>query len=99
MDLTRLSENHPDRFLSTLNVVLQGLPRIFTLPIVITHGDLNDTNILVDDAGCITAIIDWAESRVLPFGMSLWALENVLGYMDGTGWQYHDNAEELRDEF
>lgn len=99
MDLIRLSENMPNRFLRTLNLVLEGLPRIFILPFVITHGDLNETNILVDDAGHITGVIDWAESRILPFGSSLWALENVLGYMDGTGWHYHDGAEDLRDEF
>ncbi|KAH6630051.1 hypothetical protein B0J18DRAFT_88342 [Chaetomium sp. MPI-SDFR-AT-0129] len=98
-DLDRLSEKLPDRFARTLNQVRDGLPRIFSLPFVITHGDLNESNILVDDVGRITAIIDRAESKILPFGMSLWALENILGYMDSTGWHYHDNTEELRDEF
>ncbi|KAF1958943.1 hypothetical protein CC80DRAFT_490711 [Byssothecium circinans] len=99
VDLHRLSQKLPDRFTGTLNHIREYLPRIFTLPFVITHGDLNETNILVDDAGYITGVIDWAESKILPFGMSLWALENVLGYMDGTGWHYYDNAKELRDEF
>ncbi|EXA30778.1 hypothetical protein FOVG_17877 [Fusarium oxysporum f. sp. pisi HDV247] len=98
-DLNRLSQRLPDRFTKTLNLVRQNLPRIFTLPSVITHGDLNETNILVDNAGHISGVIDWAESKVYPFGISLWALENILGYMDSNGWHYYDNAQELRDEF
>ncbi|KAF4448111.1 Mus38-like protein [Fusarium austroafricanum] len=98
-DLNRLSQRLPDRFTGTLSLVRQGLPRIFTLPFVITHGDLNETNILVDNAGCISGVIDWAEADIYPFGISLWALENILGYMDSSGWHYHDNAKELRDEF
>ena len=34
--------------------------------------------------GQITGIIDWAEAEVLPFGLALYGLENLLGYM-GTG--------------
>lgn len=57
-------------------------------------------NILVDSTtGDITGIVDWAEARVLPFGFSLWALENILGYMDGEGWHYYDNRRELEDLF
>lgn len=78
--------------------VREGLPAIFALPFVMTHGDLNETNVLVDD-GSITRVIDWAESTIYPFGVSLWALENILGYMDNTGWHYHENARELWDEF
>ncbi|KAF5022042.1 hypothetical protein F66182_5925 [Fusarium sp. NRRL 66182] len=98
-DLSRLSQRLPDRFTGTLNLVRRGLPRILTLPFVITHGDLNETNILVDNAGHISGVIDWAESKIYPFGISLWALENILGYMDSSGWHYYDNAKDLRDEF
>lgn len=95
----RLAENLPERFTRTLNEVLEGLPRIMTLPFVLTHGDLNEMNMLVDDNGHITGIVDWAESRILPFGFALWGLENILGYMNSKGWHYHDNAQKLRDEF
>ncbi|KAL8354429.1 hypothetical protein RB601_004025 [Gaeumannomyces tritici] len=99
LDLDRLDKAFPDRFSITLNQVRDSFTRLFSLPWVITHVDLNETNILVDDTGAITAIIDWADAEMLPFGMSLWGLENILGYMDGTGWHYHGNAQELRDEF
>jgi hypothetical protein len=59
-DLNRLSRKLPYRFFKTLNQVRERLPRIFTLPFVISHSDLNETNILVDGAGYIAAVIDWA---------------------------------------
>jgi aminoglycoside phosphotransferase len=34
--------------------------------IVFTHGDLNLRNILVDDAGRITGIVDWESARWFP---------------------------------
>jgi len=57
-------------------------------------------NLLVNSTtGSITGIVDWAEARVLPFGFSLWALENILGCMDSKGWRYYDNRRELEDLF
>ena len=57
-------------------------------------------NILINpENGQITGIIDWAEMRVLPFGLALWGLENIPGYMDSAGWHYYDNHQELRDLF
>lgn len=57
-------------------------------------------NILINPkTGNITGIVDWAESRILPFGFALWGLENILGYMDSTGWHYYDNRRELEDCF
>jgi hypothetical protein len=53
-------------------------------------------NILINSmTGNITGIVDWAEARILPFGLSLWGLENILGYMDSDGWHYYDNRHEL----
>ena len=53
-------------------------------------------NIMVDADGNIVGIIDWADARVLPFGVSLYGLENILGHMDGEGWHYCHNHLELR---
>ncbi|KAH8712332.1 hypothetical protein HC256_005530 [Beauveria bassiana] len=49
--------------------------------------------------GHITGIVDWAEVRVLPFGFALWAVENILGFMNAEGWHYYDNQDELRTLF
>ena len=51
------------------------------LPVVFTHGDLLPSNILVDEARWkINGLIDWAESEHLPFGISLYGIEYLLGH-------------------
>jgi hypothetical protein len=49
------------------------------LPIVLVHGDLATTNILSDDDGNITGIVDWDSSLFLPFGWNLFCLDSFLG--------------------
>ncbi|KAH6842323.1 hypothetical protein B0I37DRAFT_392933 [Chaetomium sp. MPI-CAGE-AT-0009] len=91
-------------FLSTFDRLVESLPPRFTLvldkwrvPLVLTHGDLCEMNLLVDPlSGELTGVIDWAKARVLPFGFALYGLENLSGYMDSGGWHYYDNAEQLR---
>ncbi|TQN70588.1 hypothetical protein CSHISOI_04881 [Colletotrichum shisoi] len=93
-----LAQSLPARFASNLSRVRQVLPFLFLggLPFVLTHGDLCEMNLLVNpETGNMTGIVDWAEAAILPFGFSLWGLENVLGYMDSEGWHYYDNYREL----
>lgn len=67
---------------------------------VLTHGDLCEMNFLVDEnSGHLTGVIDWAEAEILPFGFNLWGVENLLGYMDGNGWNYFEGYEDLRAVF
>lgn len=69
-------------------------------PVVLTHGDLNEMNILVDPvSGKITGVVDWAEASFQPFGFALYALDNALGSMGPNGWEYFNNACYLRDGF
>ncbi|KAK3366670.1 hypothetical protein B0T24DRAFT_508791, partial [Lasiosphaeria ovina] len=54
---------------------------------VLNHGDLCEMNIPADPkTGRLTGVIDWESACTLPFGMSLWGLENSLGWMDSAGW-------------
>lgn len=88
----------PSRFINVITKAREELPKLFipTYPLVLTHGDLCEMNILVNpEAGGITGIIDWAEAKVLPFGMSLWGVQSMLGFMDSSGWHYHENASRL----
>lgn len=96
--LGRLAESLPTRFSKRLLALEPNLSLVFSkLPYVVTHGDLCELNILVDPkTGHITGIVDWAEVRVLPFGFALWAVENILGFMNAEGWHYYDNQDELR---
>jgi Ser/Thr protein kinase RdoA (MazF antagonist) len=69
-------------------------------PMVLTHSDLNEMNILVNpDSGEITGVVDWPGASILPFGFTLYALENALGSMGSNGWKWFDNVDDLRDTF
>ncbi|KAL5355194.1 hypothetical protein BJX96DRAFT_170438 [Aspergillus floccosus] len=92
------SEMLPLRFHRAIADIREELPIIFTpsYPLVLGHGDLCELNILVDpEAGGIKGIIDWAEAKISPFGMSLWGVLNMLGKMNSQGWHYHDNSPQL----
>ena len=97
-----LSRELPFRFAPNLERVRNDLPSLFSkaLPFVLSHGDLNTMNLLVNpETGNITGIVDWAESRILPFGFALYGLENLLGWMDSEGWHYYDHYRELESLF
>ena len=34
------------------------------------------------ESGNITGIVNWAESRILPLGFTLYGIEKLLGWMD-----------------
>jgi hypothetical protein len=82
------------------------------LPIVLNHGDLIPSNILVDEGTWeVTGLVDWAEAENMPFGMCLYGLEYLLGFvstvqyevahsmLDAPVFVYHDFAKYLRDIF
>lgn len=97
-----ISGTIPSRFMPAVAKVRDSLPTLFSgnYPLVLTHGDLNETNILVDpESGSITGVVDWAEASIQPFGFTLFALDNALGSMDASGWKYFDNSDYMRREF
>lgn len=74
--------------------VRKALPSLFSeaLPFVLSHQDLNTMNLLVNpESGNITCIVNWAESRILPFGFTLYGIEKLLSWMDSEGWHYYDH--------
>ncbi|QKX58933.1 uncharacterized protein TRUGW13939_06061 [Talaromyces rugulosus] len=100
--LDKLSQQLPPRFTSVISNISKELDAIFvpSYPLVLSHGDLCEMNIMVDsEAGGITGIIDWAEAKVLPFGMSLWGVLNMFGFMNCQGWHYHENSSRLESLF
>ncbi|KAM3518327.1 hypothetical protein MY4038_010123 [Beauveria bassiana] len=85
-----LADTLPHRFQHHVTEIEEILPLLPSgdYPLVLTHGDLNEMNILVDPAsGKITGVVDWAEASVQPFGFALYALDNTLGYMGPSGWK------------
>ena len=74
------------------------------LPVVLNHGDLLPCNIMVDaESHHLSGLVDWTEAEYLPFGMTLYGIEHLLGHMvDSQSRQtfvYHDRADMLRDFF
>jgi hypothetical protein len=98
--LKSLSISLPVRFQPTVRNVLRNLHRIEALPWVLTHGDIVAGNIMVQPSTSrLMGLVDWAEAERLPFGTCLYGLEEILGEMTGTGFQYHRDANKLREAF
>ncbi|KAF3039380.1 hypothetical protein E8E12_007427 [Didymella heteroderae] len=76
-------------------------------PIVLNHGDLIPSNILVDEQTWeITGLVDWAEAEQLPFGTCLFGLEHLLGFVQLSSpnstrpvFAYQEDAVRLRQLF
>lgn len=85
---------------------LRVVQRIEDYPVVLNHGDLIPSNILVDkETWEITGLVDWAEAEYLPFGTCLYGLEHLLGYLTPSTsditpmWNFFDDAAQLRELF
>jgi aminoglycoside phosphotransferase (APT) family kinase protein len=107
--LRKLAQELPDRWLrARAQETLNRIQKIDDYPVVLNHGDLIPSNMLVNEDTCnITGLVDWAEAEFLPFGTCLYGLEHLLGTLvsaprDGrTSWvyRYSSGAQELRDLF
>ncbi|KAF2153971.1 hypothetical protein K461DRAFT_311977 [Myriangium duriaei CBS 260.36] len=54
-----------------------------TLPLVLTHHDLSELNIFVDQDGHVTGVIDFETATIEAFGMAMWGIyECFLGGME-----------------
>lgn len=77
-------------------IVLRLLEKVHLLdllPAVLTHHDFSEVNILVNDAGYVTGVIDFDAADVEAFGMCIWGVyECFLGSMNDGKWSFHDQA-------
>lgn len=91
--LLKLKNSSPSILsLATILELIDSVPILFkrTYPRILTHNDLSQTNVLVNEKTFeITGIVDWSLARVLPFGMELDTLLLATGYMDLSGWHYY----------
>jgi hypothetical protein len=114
--LRKLSDNLPDALMrQSAKATLARVQAMSDYPVVLNHGDLIPSNILVDeDTWEITGLVDWAEAEYLPFGTCLYGLETLLGYISHPSdlspgersgidslpaFVYYDSAPDLRDLF
>ncbi|KAK3306387.1 uncharacterized protein B0T15DRAFT_509774 [Chaetomium strumarium] len=90
MNNTSLRDTAPELY----NVIGSHYPQLHlldTLPAVLTHHDFASVNILVDDSGHLTGVIDFDEAAVEAFGMCVWGLyECFFGSMDDGKWSFYD---------
>lgn len=78
-DLRSLLLALPQRFHDAIRRCLQALPSIMALPTVLAHKDFGDFNMLVDPDTChLLGVVDWAEAKLGPFGLNLYAVENLM---------------------
>ncbi|KAG8162696.1 hypothetical protein KVR01_007174 [Diaporthe batatas] len=63
------------------------------LPAVLTHHNFSQVNILVDDSGHLTGVIDLDEAGIEVFGMCIWGLyECFFGMMENGKWSFYDTV-------
>ncbi|KAI0810104.1 hypothetical protein GGR55DRAFT_689273 [Xylaria sp. FL0064] len=100
-DLLLLRATLPARFQHTIQVCLDSINDIMSLPMVLLHQDFGSPNILVDETTChLVGIIDWAEARVCPFGLNLYSIQSLAGKLHLTnGWTLFEDYETLQGIF
>lgn len=59
--------------------LLGKLDRLKILPLFVSHFDLNDVNILIDDECEVSGLVDWELSTPLPFGMGFGRINTLAG--------------------
>ena len=108
LKLQELAKELPDQYLQQkAQATLDKLLDIYNYPIVLNHGDLIPSNILVNEQTWeILGLVDWAEAEWLPFGTCLYGLEHLLGFLQPPSQElrrptyvYRDNAPQLREHF
>jgi serine/threonine protein kinase len=99
--LESLLNELPRRFRPIVKHVMSQYHLIEALPMVLAHGDIVPSNILLDPTnGQLFGLVDWAEAEMLPFGICLYGLEEILGYMTADNqFVYYSDAEESRAAF
>ena len=79
------------------NVIAGAMNQV---PWVLTHKDLSNLNILVDEySGNITGIVDWTDATVEPFGMALWGVDSVINCGGGSDNYFEDDSSHTRSLF
>jgi hypothetical protein len=99
--LERLHIELPPRFRPIVQHVMSQYHLIEALPMVLAHGDIVPSNILLDPTnGHLFGLVDWAEAEMLPFGICLYGLEEILGHMTAENhFIYYAGAEQSRAAF
>ncbi|MCJ1232322.1 hypothetical protein MMC14_000272 [Varicellaria rhodocarpa] len=89
---TQKSEVQP--FREVAKEFLGKLDQLKRLPLFISHFDLNQVNILIDQNYQVSGIVDWELSSLLPFGMGLSRIHTLAGEFSEGEFHMPDEFEE-----
>jgi len=76
---------HMETYRVAAKLILDNLDHLRRLPVWVTHPDLTANNILANDDGEITGLVDWARVTHLPFGMGFCSMLLYFGDYDKVG--------------
>ncbi|KAK8153007.1 hypothetical protein BKA80DRAFT_285735 [Phyllosticta citrichinensis] len=71
------------QFDDTTRHLLANLDALKVLPLWVTHFDLNEVNMLLDEHCEVSGLIDWELSTPLPFGMAFNRIHTLAGEYSG----------------
>ncbi|KAJ5711283.1 hypothetical protein N7488_005439 [Penicillium malachiteum] len=102
--LTKVQSTHFESVLPHETILeLERSPQVLfqqTYPQVLTHNDLSQINILVNEKTFeMTGLVDWSLAKVIPFGMELETLILATGYMGTKEWNTYKCRQRLIDAF
>ncbi|KAK8233853.1 hypothetical protein HDK90DRAFT_280141 [Phyllosticta capitalensis] len=64
---------------------LEQLHLLRCLPLCLNHGDVVPGNVMVGSEGQLTGLVDWAEAEVGVWGVPLYGVEFLLGWVEKEG--------------
>jgi len=91
----------PSRFQTSIQVCLDSLDAIMSLPMVLEYQDLFSCNIMVDESTChLVSVIDWAEAEICPSGFNLCSLQVITGKLHlRDSWTRYEDYDALQKTF
>ena len=79
------------RFKMKAALLLEKLGSLRVLPLVLSHGDFVEINIMVDGHGHVTGVIDFEDAGTEVLGMNLFGVyESFFGHMNQQVWTFFD---------
>ena len=87
------------RFAGVAQDLSDKVHRLAALPLFISHFDLNEVNILIDEDCEISGLVDWELSHCLPFGMVCTRISTLAGEYSEKKFYTPPNFEESERAF
>ncbi|KAJ5622619.1 hypothetical protein N7528_005851 [Penicillium herquei] len=103
--LDRLAENpsleiHAPELMDIVRDLQLNVHLLEALPMVLTHHDFSQVNILVNEAGNVTGVLHFDDAGIEAFGMCIWGLyECFFGSMEDSRWSFYEEMPLLADAF